>query len=59
MPIPTAADHALTEIDNLHAVILVRLRSLHFSSGYDPKNVIDALREYCDRVEAFINGEHH
>jgi hypothetical protein len=57
MPIPTAADHALTEIDNLHAVVLVRCRTFHFSHQHDPKNVIDALREYCDRVEAFVNGE--
>jgi hypothetical protein len=58
MPIPTAADHALTEIDNLHAVVLVRLRSLHFTAGYDPRRVVDALKEYCDRVEAFINADH-
>jgi hypothetical protein len=58
MGIPTAADHALAEIDDLHALVLVRLRTFHYSDARDPKNVIDALREYVDKVQDFVSADH-
>jgi hypothetical protein len=57
MPIPTAADHSLGEIDSLHNMVLVRLRTLHYSKTRDPRNAIDALREYRDKVMDFIDAE--
>jgi hypothetical protein len=59
MPIPGPADAALAEIDDLHSVVLVRLRTFHFSGGTrDPKSIRDALQEYNDRIADFVNGDH-
>ena len=55
MPIPTRADHELAAIDDLHAVILTRLRTFRYS-GSDPASVWSALREYRDRIVAFVNS---
>jgi hypothetical protein len=59
MPIPGPADAALREIDDLHNVVLVRLRTFHYSDRRDPRSIREALQEYNDKVADFVNGEHH
>jgi hypothetical protein len=45
MPIPTDAERRLGEIDDLHSVVLVRLRTWHHAGpDRDPKSIREALR---------------
>ena len=55
--IPTAQDHALGEIDDLHAGILVSLRVwMRAGPDRDAKRIRAGLQDYVDRVTAFVNG---
>lgn len=58
MPIPTKADGDLAAIDDLHSVVLVKLRVWHRAGpDRDPRAIREALRAYCDSVVDFINGD--
>jgi hypothetical protein len=58
MPIPTHIDAALGEIDDLHAVVMVRVRTWHHAGpGRDPKSIREALQAYVDAVTGFVNGD--
>jgi hypothetical protein len=57
MPIPTAIDGTLREIDDMHAVILVRLRTFHHSDRRDPRSIREALQDYNDKIADFVNAE--
>lgn len=60
MGMPTAADRALSAIDDLHHVILARLRGYHFSGRTtDPNAIREALQQYADAVVEFINNADH
>jgi hypothetical protein len=57
LPIPTRADHQLSEIDDLHNSVIVRLRIwLHAGPDRNPKNIREALKEYVAKVTDFVNG---
>jgi hypothetical protein len=57
MPIPTAQDHLLGEIDDLHAGILVSLRVwMRAGPDRDTKRIREGLQDYVDKVVAFTNG---
>jgi hypothetical protein len=58
MPIPGPVDAVLSELEDLHSVILVRLRTWHHAgSGRDPQAVRAALRQYIDVAMGFVNGD--
>jgi hypothetical protein len=58
MAIPTGIDGALGEIDDLHSVVLVRLRVWHHGGpDRDPRRITEALRSYVDAVTDFVNGD--
>jgi hypothetical protein len=58
MPIPTKADGDLAAIDDLHGVVLVRLRTWHRGGpDRDPRSIKEALRQYVDAVVDFTNGD--
>jgi hypothetical protein len=57
MPIPTATDRFLREIDDIHAGIMVRMQTfLHNQNERNQKNVVDFLREYVDKVQDFLSA---
>jgi len=51
MAIPTQFDARLGEIDDLAAVVMIRLKTLHRSGG-NPESVRTALEQYNDKVLA-------
>ena len=56
MAIPTGIDAVLGEVDDLHAVVMVRLRVWHHGGpDRDAKRITEALRAYVDAVTAFVN----
>jgi hypothetical protein len=58
MSIPTSIDAALSEIDDCHAVVLVRVRTWHRAGpDRDAASITAALRAYVDAVTAFVNGD--
>jgi hypothetical protein len=58
MSIPTQIDAALGEIDDLHAVVMVRVRTWHHAGpNRDPKSIREALQVYADAVTAFVNRD--
>lgn len=53
MPIPTQHDRAMAEIDDLHGVVVIRLRTMRYSGARQgAAGVREALREYTDAVMA-------
>ena len=57
MPIPASIDGTLSEIDDLHSVVMVRLRVWHHGGpDRDPRRITSALRDYVDAVTQFVNG---
>ena len=57
MPITASIDAALGEIDDLHSVVMVRLRVWHHGGpDRDPRRITEALRDYVDAVTQFVNG---
>jgi hypothetical protein len=57
MGIPTGIDGVLSEIDDLHSVVMVRLRVWHRGGpDRDPRRITEALRDYVDAVTLFVNG---
>jgi hypothetical protein len=57
MAIPTGIDGTLSEIDDLHSVVMVRLRVWHHGGpDRDPRRITEALRDYVDAVTQFVNG---
>ena len=58
MPIPTSIDTVLGEIDDLHNVVLVRVRTWHRAGpDRDAANITAALRAYVAAVTAFVNRD--
>jgi len=56
MAIPTKADGDLAAIDDLHSVIMVRLRNFrHAGANRSSSSVTSALRDYRDKIVEFIN----
>jgi hypothetical protein len=57
MPIPGPIDGVLSELEDLHGVILVRLRTWHHAGpDRDPKSIREALRSYVEAATSFVNG---
>ncbi|MCK1480488.1 hypothetical protein IVB27_38590 [Bradyrhizobium sp. 197] len=58
MPIPTAIDRSIAEIDDLHNLVLVRLRTWQRAgpNHRDPASIRQALRDYADAVVAVVNN---
>ena len=53
MPIPTELDRRLGEIDDLAAVVMIRLRTfIRAGVRSDPETVRDALDQYVAAVKA-------
>jgi len=53
MPIPTAFDRHLGEIDDLQAVVMIRLRTMQRAGArYDPESVREPLDRYVEAVRA-------
>jgi hypothetical protein len=58
MAIPTSIDAALGEVDDLHSVVLVRVRTWHRAGpDRDAASITAALRAYVDAVTAFVNRD--
>ena len=58
MPIPNSIEAALSEIDDLHSVVLVRLRTWHHAGpDRDAASITVALRAYVDAVRSLVNGD--
>jgi len=58
MAIPSSIDGTLSEIDDLHAVVMVRVRVWHHGGpDRDPRRITEALRAYVDAVTAFVNRD--
>ena len=56
--IPTAFDGALSEIDDLNSLVLVRLRNWHHGPpDQDQKHVTSALKDYVHAVAAILNAQ--
>jgi hypothetical protein len=56
MPIPTKSDYEIAAIDDLHSVVLTRLRVWQRGGPHrDAKSVREALQEYADCVVSFVN----
>jgi hypothetical protein len=48
---------AIVEIDNLHSVILVRVRTYNFNGrAGDPASIREAMVAYVDKVTDFVNA---
>jgi len=57
MAIPSSIDATLSEVDDLHSVVMVRLRVWHHGGpDRDPRRITEALRSYVDAVTAAVNG---
>jgi hypothetical protein len=57
MSLPTKSDYDMSAIDDLHSVVMVRLRVWrHAGPDRDPRNITAALREYVDAVTDFVNA---
>jgi hypothetical protein len=57
MSIPGDIERRLGEIDDLHSLVLVRLRSwTHAGPDRHAKSISEALRAYVDAVTDFVNG---
>jgi hypothetical protein len=58
MSIPGDIERRLGEIDDLHSLVLVRLRSWHHAGPTrDPRQISEALRQYVDAVTDCVNGD--
>jgi hypothetical protein len=58
MAIPTSIDVAVGEIDDLHNVVLVRVRTwLRAGPDRDAASITAALRAYVDAVTQFVNRD--
>lgn len=58
MAIPTATDHKLAEIDDLHGTVMVRLRTYtHAGANRDPRSIREAAQTYVDKVVEFVNAD--
>jgi hypothetical protein len=55
MPIPTALDHRLAEVDDLAASILITLRTMRYSP-IEPDQLRLRLQEFTDVVIDIANG---
>ena len=56
MPIPTIEDHKLGEIDDLHACIVTKLRTLRFAGkARDPRGLRELVQRYANAVIDFAN----
>jgi hypothetical protein len=55
VPIPSALDRKMAEIDDLAAGVVISLRTLRHSPGYDPRQVRERLQVFCDAVIALAN----
>lgn len=56
MPIPTRRDHQLDDLENLHASIMIALRTWqHAGHRRDPDNIRRLLVNYADSVVDFVN----
>lgn len=56
MPVPTQADHDLASIDDLHAAVVVRLRTYQRAGqGRDAASIREALHSYVDAVAEFVD----
>ena len=57
MPIPTAYDQRLAEIDDLHGAVTVRLRTYRYAGqNRDPASIRKALQAYVEAVTDCVNG---
>lgn len=57
MPIPQPIDRAVAEIEDLHALVVVRLRSWQRAGpNRDPASIRQALQNYADAVVALVNN---
>jgi len=55
MPIPSPADQALADLDNMHAVLMTRLRTWRTAPvDRDPANIWAALQEYSDAILRYV-----
>jgi hypothetical protein len=58
MPIPTEYDRQLAEIDDLQAVVMIRLRTLrHAGAHHGAEAVCEALEQYVKAVKALAGIE--
>ena len=58
MPIPTEHDRQLGEIDDLAALVMIRLRTFHRAGARgDADNVRDAVDQYVAAVKALAGIE--
>ena len=56
MPIPTAEDRKLAEIDDRYACIVTRLQVLRYAGdARDTRGLRQQLQDYADAVVAFVN----
>jgi hypothetical protein len=55
MPIPTAFDHRMAEIDNMVAGVVVSLRTLQWSQKSDGRQLREKLQEFVDAVTELAN----
>ncbi len=56
MAMLSEGEKELAAIEDMAAVVLVKLRSFHFSQGRtDPQEIRRALQDYADRCIEFIN----
>ena len=58
MAIPARIDAALGEIDDLHSIVLVRVRTWHHAGpDRDAATITAALRAYVAAVTKVVNGD--
>jgi hypothetical protein len=56
MALPTKADYDLSAIDDLHAVLMVKLRVWLRSPKRDARGVIEAMKAQDEAVLDFLNA---
>jgi hypothetical protein len=57
MAIPGPVDGVLSELEDLHSVIIVRVRTWHHAGeDRDPQSIRAALKAYVDTTMRFVNG---
>jgi hypothetical protein len=57
MPIPTAADHALAEIENLSNAIIIKLKTACWGHTPDRQGIAALLASYATAVRALAGIE--
>jgi hypothetical protein len=50
MPIPSAFDRKVAQLDDLAASVLISVRVLRHTPGADPRQLRERLQAFCDAV---------